>query len=81
MTTIIDDDDVHWTWTPRDPNFVPPTIRESLAEKFSPDAEFYVCDDQPFVLYPDLDYAMDWSQYPIRGISPVLSGPAWKESH
>ena len=77
MTTIIDDDDVHWTWTPRDPNFVPPTIRESLAEKFSPDAEFYVADGQPFVVFPDLDYAEDWSAYPIREVHPfypVLSG-------
>jgi hypothetical protein len=78
MTTIIvDDEDVQWTWTPRDPNFVPPTIRQLLAEEFSPEADFYVCDGQPYVVYPMWDYATDWSGYPIREIHPfypVLHG-------
>jgi hypothetical protein len=78
MTTIIvDDDDVHWSWTPRDPKFIPPTIRELLAEEFSPEADFYVCDEQLYVVYPNLDYATDWSAYPIREVHPfypVLHG-------
>jgi hypothetical protein len=72
MTTIIvDEDDVHCSWTPRDPKFIPPTIRELLAEEFSPEADFYVCDEQLYVVYPNLDYATDWSAYPIREVHPL----------
>ena len=77
MTIIFDDDEIHWSWTARDPKFVPRTICQLLAEEFSPDAEFYLCDGQPCVVYPDIDYATDWSAYPIREVHPfcpVLHG-------
>jgi hypothetical protein len=71
MTTIIvDDEDVQWTWTPRDPNFVPPTIRESLERGFEPEARFYVAEGNPIAVWPDWDYAEDWSAYPIREVHP-----------
>ena len=81
--TLIVDDVIQWSWTARDPKFVPPTIRESLAEDFGPDAQFYVCDGLPFVVYPDLDYATDWSQFPIREVHPfypVLNGQKVSET-
>jgi hypothetical protein len=77
MTKIFVDDDVPWSWTPEDPNFVPPTIRKLLSEEFSPEADFYVCDGRPYVVYPQWDYATDWSEYPIREVHPfhpVLNG-------
>jgi hypothetical protein len=77
MAVIVYDDEIHWSWTPRDPNFVPRPIRESLAEEFSLDAEFYLCDGQPYMVFPMWDYAESWSQYPIREVHPfypVLHG-------
>jgi hypothetical protein len=44
MTIVVDEDEIHWSWTPRDPKFIPATVRESLAEEFSLDAQFYACD-------------------------------------
>jgi|ERR1700687_4699788 len=73
MTIIMvddDDDDVRASWTPRDSKVVPPTIRQSLAEEFSSEADFYVCDGQPHVVFPMWDYAEDWSAYPIREVHP-----------
>ena len=83
MTTIIIDDDVPYSWTPRDPNFIPPPKSEMLAEDFGPDAQFYLCDGQPFVVYPDLDYATDWSTHPVREVHPfypVLHGQKVSEA-
>ncbi len=77
MTTIIVDDEDPGSWTPKDPNFVPPTIPALLAEAFSPEADFHVCNGQPYVVYPQWDYAEDWSQYPIREVHPfypILNG-------
>jgi hypothetical protein len=71
MTTIIVDDDFPGSWTPKDENFVQPTIQAQLAEKFSPEADFYSREGQPYVVYPQWDYAEDWSAYPIREIHPL----------
>jgi hypothetical protein len=77
MTTIIVDDEVHWDQPPVPPGFVPPTIRQSLAEGFDDEAEFFVCEGKPFVVWPMMDYALDWSAYPIREVHPfypILNG-------
>ena len=67
MTTIlVDDDEIRYSWTPRDPNFIPPTNRELVAEKFSPEADCYVCGGRPYMVFAMWDYAEDWSQYPFR---------------
>ena len=83
MPIFVDSDDVRWSWTPRDPKFISPTIRELLAEDFGPEAEFYLCNRQPFVVYPDLDYATDWSAYPVREVHPfypILHGQKVSEA-
>jgi hypothetical protein len=77
VATIFIDNDDHSTWTSRDPNFVPPTISELLAEEFDQAADFYVCDGQMYLVFPDWDYAEEWSAYPIREVHPlypVLNG-------
>ena len=54
-----------------------------LAEEFSPEADFYVCRGELYVVYPDWDYATDWSAYPIREVHPfypVLNGERISEA-
>ena len=55
------------------PDWVPPSIAESL-ERDSKDesAEFYLVDDKPCVVWPDLDLAYDYSVHPIREIHPFI---------
>ena len=61
MTTIIvDDDEIHWSWTACDPKFVPRTICQLLAEEFSPEANFYVSDGQPYMVFPMWDLTTGW---------------------
>jgi hypothetical protein len=58
-------------------NFVRPTIRERLERGFGPEAGFYVAEGNPIAIWPDWDYAEDWSAYPIREVHPfhpVLHG-------
>jgi hypothetical protein len=58
-------------------NFVRPTIRESLERGFGLEAEFYVAEGSPIAVWPDWDYAENWSAYPIREVHPfhpVLHG-------
>lgn len=73
MSTIICDDEVNYVWTEPDPNFVPPTIAESLVRGFDLDKAvvwFYVLGKRPVAVWPDWDYAEDWSQHPIREVHP-----------
>jgi hypothetical protein len=75
MSTIICDDEVNYVWTTPDPNFVPPTIAGLLARGFDLDMEavwFYVLGRKPVVVWPDMDYAEDWSIHPIREIHPFV---------
>jgi hypothetical protein len=70
VTTIIVDDEISGSWTPKDPDFVQPTIQAQLAKAFDPEADFYVCNGQPYIVYPQWDYATDWSKYPISEVHP-----------
>jgi hypothetical protein len=77
MSTIFDGDDIEWVRFPAPPDFVPPTIRQLLARGFDEGAKFYVCDGRPFVVWPMLDWALDWSVHPVREVHPfypVLNG-------
>ena len=56
--------------TPPDPDFKPPTIAESLARGFEGGAEFYDLHGKPVVVWPDWDYAEDWSRHPIGELHP-----------
>jgi hypothetical protein len=66
---MVDDED-GGSWTPKDPNFVQPTIQALLAKAFDPEADFYICDGQPYLVYPQWDYAQAWSKYPMREVHP-----------
>jgi hypothetical protein len=76
MTTLmIDPDDggcMAGTRLPPPPDFVPPTIAESLARGFDEQTAFYVLNGKPIAVWPDWDYAEDWSKYPIREIHPFI---------
>jgi hypothetical protein len=71
-TIMVDDADgcMMGVRLPPPPDFVPPTIAESLARGFDRQAEFYVCEGKLFVVWPDWDYAEDWSKHPIREVHP-----------
>ena len=70
---IADDGEVHWSWTPKDPNFVPPTIRQNLAEAFDPEADYFVVEGHPVMLFGMMDYAEDWSTDPIHEVHPFTT--------
>ncbi len=80
MTTLmIDENDgcMMGTMLPPPPRFVPPTIAESFEHGFDGQACFYVLNGRPIALFDMMDYAEDWSAYPIREIhpfTPVLYG-------
>jgi hypothetical protein len=69
MTTIMVDDEPE-TRAPPPPDFIPPSIRERLAEGFDTEAEFSVVEGQPYVLWANWDHAQDWRAYPIREVRP-----------
>lgn len=76
MTTLMIDPDDAGCMTgmrlPPPPDFIPPTIAESLARGFDNETDFYVIDEKPIALWPDWDYAEDWSEYPIREMHPFI---------
>jgi hypothetical protein len=77
MPTIISDEPAWAKGYPPAPGFKPPTIRESLAKGFDDGAVFYLHDERPTVVWPERDFAADFSQYPTREVhssEPLLSG-------
>jgi hypothetical protein len=73
MPTIIDDT---YKGAPI-PGFVRPTMRESLAKGFTSEAEFFEVDGLPFVVWPEWDYAENWSTDTItesHPFHPILHG-------
>lgn len=80
MTTIIVDEDggcMIGTLLPPPPGFVPPTIAKSLADGFDGQADFYICDGRPIAVFPQMDYAEDWSVHPfgeVHPFHPILHG-------
>src|ERR1700733_10895281 len=64
-------------WTPPFPGFVPKPVREAVAEAFDPEADFYVYEGRPFLVFGQWDHAEDWSVHPIRSahpMAPVFNG-------
>jgi len=75
MTYLMIDDDggcMTGTRVPPPPDFRPPTIAESLARGFEGEADFYDLGGKPVAVWPDWDYAVDWSCHPIREIHPFV---------
>jgi hypothetical protein len=76
MTALmIDPDDggcMAGTRLPPPPGFVQPPIAESLLQGFDDQTEFYVMDGRPIAVWPDWDYAEDWSIHPIRELHPFI---------
>ena len=71
MTTILVDEEPG-TRLPPPPGFIPPTIRKLLDKGFEGEADFYLLDGRPCAVFPMLDYATDWSRYPIRELHPFV---------
>lgn len=46
--------------------------RELLAKGFGPEADFYLHDGIPYVVYPMSDYATYWGPGPVREIHPFV---------
>ncbi len=67
QTIIVDEDDPVWE---RVPGWVQPTIPEMLAEGFREEAEFYLCDGEPYVVFTMSDYAQNWSTEPVQEVHP-----------
>jgi len=75
MTILMVDPDggcMMGTRLPPPPDFVPPTIAESLARGFKGEPEFYVLNGNPVARWPMWDYAEDWSKHPIRELHPFI---------
>lgn len=73
MTTIVVDEDggcMMGTMLPPPPGFVPPTIAQTLERGFEDQTCFYICNGRPMAVWPQWDYAEDWSAYPIREVHP-----------
>lgn len=70
MAVIISDPEPGFRLPPP-ADFVQPSIRQQLSKPFTDDACFYVLNGRPCVVYPDCDYAEDWSAYPVREIHPL----------
>ena len=51
-------------WTARSDDWVEPTMEERLARDFNSDADFYLVDGRPCVVWTDLDLAYDYSVAP-----------------
>jgi hypothetical protein len=77
MPTTISDEPAWVKAYPPFQGFKPPTIRESLAKGFDDGAVFYLHDERPIAIWPDLALAVDFSQYPTREVRAselILSG-------
>lgn len=63
-------------WTKRPDDWVEPTMEERLARDFDADAEFYLLDGRPCVVWTDLDLSYDYSVAPPREVHPftVIKG-------
>jgi hypothetical protein len=46
--------------------------RELLAKSFGPEADFYLKDGTPYVVYPMWDYAEYWGPGPARDTHPFV---------
>jgi hypothetical protein len=69
-TIVVDPDNVQWGWSEPVAGFRPKPVREWLSEPLEPEAKCYVFDGKPYLLYPDWDYAEDWSGDYLREVHP-----------
>ena len=76
MSIFVDEDGgcMMGTRLPPPPGFVPPTIAKSLEEEFGEEVYFYDLNGRPVALFGLMDYAEDWSAYPIREVHPFYRG-------
>ena len=77
MSTIISDEPAWAKDYPPAPGFKPLTILESLAKGFDDGAEFYLQGECPIAVWPDRNFAVDYSQYPTREVhasEPISNG-------
>jgi hypothetical protein len=74
MTIMVDEDGgcMMGTLLPPPPGWVPPTIAESLAHGFDEQTVYYDYEGRPVALWPDWDYAEDWSVHPLRELHPFI---------
>ena len=75
MTTLmvdVDDGCMMGTMLPPPPGFVQRPIAESLEDGFDGQAIFFVLNGKPIALFDMMDYAEDWSAYPIRELHPFI---------
>jgi len=59
-------------WTARSDDWVEPTMEERLARDFNSDADCYLVDGRPCVVWTDLDLAYDYSVAPPKEIHPFM---------
>jgi hypothetical protein len=77
MSTIISDEPAWAKDYPPAPGFKPLTILESLAQGFDDGAQFYLRGECPIAVWPDRNFAVDYSQYPTREVhasEPISHG-------
>ena len=74
MSIFVDEDGgcMMGTMLPPPPGFVPPTIAKSLEYEFGEEVYFYDLNGRPVALFGLMDYAEDWSKYPIREVHPFV---------
>lgn len=73
--TSLFSDDALSSRSPPDPpkNFVRPTVAESLTRDIADkNADFYIIDGRPIIVWTDLDLAYDYTTDPIREISAFV---------
>jgi len=69
-TVIVDPESPQWVECDPLPGFQPTPIRERLTEPIPADAECYMVDRRPHLLFADWDYAEDWSGEYVREVHP-----------
>lgn len=69
---LASDDPYVGGWTKRPDNWVEPTMEERLARDFDADAEFYLVEGRPCVVWTNLDLSYDYSVTPPREIHPFI---------
>ena len=86
QTVMVDPDDVQWVECEPAPGFKPIPVRERTNEPIPAEAECYLLEGRPHLLFANWDYAEDWSGVYVREVYPyfvVLSGhsigePDWR---
>lgn len=70
MQTIISDDPAWIAGYPPVPGIPQLTVREKLAKGFDPEADFYLFEGCPHVVWGNWDYAEYWGPGGVREVHP-----------